>query len=332
MSDRPNRGRVIVVGAVNVDFVVVADSLPGPGETVVGPGLERHGGGKGANAAVAASRAGADVCLVGAVGVDDTATFAQRELREAGVELSGLAELEDESTGVALIMVDRQGENQIAVGAGANAALGADWVNRRMDPVLPTADCVLVSTEIPGPAVAAAVRAATAAGVRCVLNTAPPIPDVLELLDQGAVLTPNASELVALTDLMGEHQDTEPRARAQFLAGRTGAPVVVTLGGAGALVVTPDGAARRIRPPAAEVRDTTGAGDTFNGVLAARLASGEELEEAVTVAVLAATLSVAHPGARTGMPEVDAIEAAAASRLTAGGADARVGGRRPGGS
>jgi ribokinase len=314
---------VIVVGAVNVDFVVVADTLPAPGETVVGPGLERHGGGKGANAAVAASRAGADVWLLGAVGADDTAAFAQRELREAGVELSGVAELKDESTGVALIVVDRHGENQIAVGAGANAALRADWVSARMDEALPTADCVLVSTEIPGPAVAAAVRAATAAGVPCVLNTAPPIPAVLELLDQGAVLTPNVSELAALTAMLGEEEDegtgdgddagSEDQARR--LAERTGAPLVVTLGGEGALVVSPDGTAQQFRPPAAEVRDTTGAGDTFNGVLATRLAAGDELGEAVAVAVLAASLSVSHVGARTGMPGADAIEAARRTAL-----------------
>jgi ribokinase len=303
-------GRVVVVGAVNVDFVVVADSLPAPGETVVGPGLERHGGGKGANAAVAASRAGAEVCLLGAVGVDDTAAFAQRELREAGVELAGVAALEREATGVALIVVDRHGENQIAVGAGANAALEADWVGARMAEVLPTAGCVLVSTEIPGPAVAAAVRAATLAGVRCVLNPAPPIPAVLELLEQGAVLTPNASELAALTTMLGECEDAGARERALYLAGRTGAPVVVTLGGDGALVVTPDGTVEEICPPAAEVRDTTGAGDTFNGVLAARLAAGDELGEAARVAVLAATLSVSHVGARTGMPRAEAIDAA----------------------
>ncbi len=310
-------GQVVVVGAINVDFVVVTDSLPGPGETVVGPRLERHGGGKGANAAVAAARAGAEVRLVAAVGADDTADFAQRELREAGVELSGVAALEGEPTGVALIVVDRHGENQIAVGAGANGALEAEWVSARMDEVVTRGldggapeGCVLVSTEIPGAAVAAAVQAASAAGVRCVLNPAPPISALVDVLEHGAVLTPNAGELAALTDRLGECEGATPRERALYLAERTGAPVVVTLGDEGALVASADGSVDQVMAPDAEVRDATGAGDTFNGVLAARLAAGDELGEAVATAVVAATLSVSRVGARTGMPDAAAIEAA----------------------
>src|SRR3954449_753296 len=114
-------GRVVVVGAVNVDLVVAADRLPGPGETVVGPGVVQHGGGKGGNAAVAAGRVGAAVTLVGAVGDDDTGRGALDELRAEGVGVDGVAVLEGVATGVALIVVDAAGENQIAVGAGANA-------------------------------------------------------------------------------------------------------------------------------------------------------------------------------------------------------------------
>jgi len=329
---------VVVVGAINVDFVVAAERLPGPGETVVGPRLERHGGGKGANAAVAAARAGATVCLVGAVGADETATEALSELREAGVELAGVAVLEGESTGVALIVVDRAGENQIAVGAGANSALSADWVRRQMRDLLPAAGCVLVSTEIPGDAVAAAVETATASGVTCVLNTAPPTPAVLGLLEHGPVLTPNASELAALTAMLEEDGDnggcsdhSSPagealangsapppdeswlravQERARRLMEHTSAAVVVTLGGEGASVLTPAGSVEHVSPPAVEVRDTTGAGDTFNGVLAVRLAAGDELGAAVRVAIAAASLSVSHSGARAGMPHAAAIDAA----------------------
>jgi ribokinase len=312
---------VVVVGAINVDLVVAADRLPGPGETVVGPGLERHGGGKGANAAVAAARAGAAVRLVGAVGADDTGRAALAELRAEGVEVGEVAVLDGVPTGVALIVVDSAGENQIAVGAGANAHVHADAVRAALARALPGAGCVLVSTEIPGPAVAAAVEEAGAAGVRCVLNPAPVIPVVAELLKHGPLLTPNTGELTDLAAAAGvpvpepagsataaSHEVGERElGRVRALMGKTGAPVVVTLGGDGALVAVPDDRAEHVPPWPTTVRDTTGAGDTFNGVLAARLAEGDDLAPAVRVANVAAALSVARVGARAGMPSAAAI-------------------------
>jgi ribokinase len=323
--DRPP---VVVVGAINVDLVVAASRLPGPGETVVGPRLERHGGGKGANAAVAAARAGASVRLVGAVGADDTGRSALDELRAEGVDVGGVAVLEAETTGVALIVVDQAGENQIAVAAGANAALSAEHVRTVLHDMLPTAGCVLVSTEIPGDAISAAVEAATAAGVPCVLNPAPVVPAVLDLVKLGPLLTPNATECLELAGLLAdepvgfaaapdhEQVGVGPAVRvaateaARTLSARSGAPVVVTLGGDGALVLLPDGDVEHLPPRPVSVRDTTGAGDTFNGVLTTQLAAGEELAEAVQVATLAASLSVCSVGARAGMPDVAAIDAA----------------------
>lgn len=279
-------GRVVVVGAVNVDLVVHAPRLPGPGETVVGSGLRSSGGGKGANAAVAATRAGAEVALIGAVGADAHGDTALAELRAAGVDVSGVAVLPDRPTGVALIVVDDAGENQIAVGAGANAAVG---------PVtdLGPADCVLVSTEIPDAAVVAAVRAARGP---CVLNPAPVTAAVVAVLDAGPILTPNRSECRALAALLGE-ADGDLATTAQRLQARTGAPLVVTLGADGALVVI-DGVVRTEPAVPTTVLDTTGAGDTFNGVLAARLADGVGFDDAVRVAVLAASRSVQRAGAR----------------------------------
>jgi ribokinase len=307
----PDRALVVVVGAINVDFVVTADRLPAPGETVVGDRLERHGGGKGANAAVAAARVGAPVRFVGAVGDDETVAVALRELRDAGVDLGGVAELPAERTGAALIVVDADGENQIAVAAGANLALTSDWVAARVGEALPRTGCVLVSTEIAPDVVAAAVRCAHAAGVTCVLNAAPPIPVVAELFDQAPVLTPNARELTALCAIVpGLDPDADTAMQAGALAARTGSPVVVTLGRDGALIATPDAPPERIAAPVADVVDTTGAGDTFNGVLAAQLASGAELLDAVGTAIVAASLSVTHAGARTGMPTRRQIEAA----------------------
>lgn len=306
---------VVVVGAVNVDLVVMAPRLPGPGQTVVGAGPQRFGGGKGANAAVAAARAGARVHYVGAVGDDEFGRVALAELAAEGIDVSGVEVSAKAPTGVALIVVDAEGENQIAVGAGANERLSAAAVGSALGPLLPgVAGCVLVSTEIPGEAVAAAVEIAGAAGIPCVLNPAPVIPAVLELLRCRPVLTPNAGELADLTSVLavpeharapaaqgaGPHPDVAGRAR--VVAAATGAGVVVTLGAQGVLLVGPDGAVEHLPPHPTTVVDTTGAGDTFNGVLAARLAAGVSLEAAARTANIAAARSVAVVGARTGMP------------------------------
>lgn len=308
MSRRPPV--VIVVGAINVDFVVAAPRLPGPGETVVGGGLQTFGGGKGANAAVAAARAGATAKLIGAVGDDDTGTSALAELRREGVDVSDVAVLAGESTGVALIVVDDRGENQIAVGAGANAAIATDHVRACLRAALSSAGCVLVSTEIPAAVVAAAVEEATSAGVICVLNPAPVLPIVGDLLQLGPILTPNETELRDLLSLLGENSTGSALEDASQVASRSHQPVIVTRGADGVLVIATDLRHHQVHAPRVDVRDTTGAGDTFNGVLAARLAEGDDLDSAVPYAVAAAALSVTDVGARGGMPTTDAIEAA----------------------
>ena len=299
-------GRVVVVGAVNVDLVVAAERLPGPGETVVGPGVVQHGGGKGANAAVAAARMGATVTLVGAVGDDDTGRGALDDLRGEGVGVDAVAVLAGVTTGVALIVVDAAGENQIAVGAGANARVDRDQVRAALVDALPETGCVLVSTEIPFEAIAVAVEMATAVDVPCVLNPAPVLPGLAGLLVprpglHGPLLTPNVGELAALAG------PGPTGVRAVGLAARTGAPVIVTLGGEGALLVGAGGHVEHLPPHPATVRDTTGAGDTFNGVLAAHLAAGVDLGAAVRAANVAAALSVGHAGARAGMPRAAAV-------------------------
>lgn len=304
---------MIVVGAVNVDLVVTAPTLPGPGETVVGPAAERYGGGKGANAAVAAARSGARVHLVGAVGDDELGRGALDELRADGVGTSGVAVHAGATTGTALIVVDARGENQIAVGAGANALVDASAVRDELERRLGSAGCLLVSMEIGQDAVAAAVRAGAAAGVTCVLDPAPVVDVVAELLDLGVLLTPNAGEARAVADAAGLPV-ADPPDTARALARRTGSPVVVTLGGDGVLVAAPDGSVDAIPPHPATVRDTTGAGDTFTGVLAARLADGAALGAAARTAAVAAALSVSATGARGGMPDAAAIDAATGRR------------------
>ena len=303
---------VVVVGAVNVDLVVVVPTLPAPGETVVGGGLQTYGGGKGANAAVAAARVGAAVKLIAAVGDDDHGRAALAELAAEGVDVEGVAVLRGESTGVALIVVDDSGENQIAVGAGANAAIDAVDVRRRVREAASTAGCVLVSTEIAAAAVTAAVDEAVAASVLCVLNPAPALPVVADLLSRGVIVTPNETELGDIVRQLGETATGVAETDAATVVARSGEPVVVTRGGEGVVVVDAQLDAMHVAAPRVLVRDTTGAGDTFNGVLAARLAAGDQLDEAVSVAVEAAALSVTEVGARGGMPTAAAVAAAMA--------------------
>jgi ribokinase len=272
-------GTVVVVGSINVDLVVTLDALPAPGETVIGGRFARHGGGKGANQAVAAARAGAPVCFVGAVGDDEFGAGAVAELEAEGIDVSAVARLTDEPTGVALIAVDREGRNQIAVASGANARVDAT-----MAEAAGAADVCLLGFEVPDDAVVAAARAAAAAGARVVLNPAPAraIPEAV--LGLGVVLTPNAQEAEALGG-------------AETLAARTGAPVIVTLGAEGALLLD-GGRETPLRAPRVEALDTTGAGDVFNGVLAAGLAAGLDVTEAARRAVEAASASVRRAGAR----------------------------------
>jgi ribokinase len=273
-------GSVVVVGSINADLVVTLNRLPAPGETVIGGRFARHGGGKGANQAVAAARAGARVRFVGAVGDDDFGAAALAELEAEGIDVEAVARLTDEPTGVALIAVDGEGRNQIAVASGANARVDGAAAG-----TLRASDVCLLGFEVPDAAVVAGARAAAAAGARIVLNPAPARDIPAAVLDTpGLVLTPNAGEAEALGG-------------GRALAQRTGGPVIVTRGAEGAVLL--DGNEETAIPaPEVDVVDTTGAGDAFNGVLAAGLAAGLDLADAARRAVEAGTASVRVAGAR----------------------------------
>jgi ribokinase len=304
---------VIVVGSVNTDLVVSVERLPGPGETVTGGAFERHGGGKGANQAVAAARAGASVAFVGAVGDDDLGSEALALLEREGIDVSGVRRLPDAPTGVAAIVVDARGENQIAVASGANARVAGADVARALDGRTAPRGVVLSNLEVPDEAVLAAADAAASAGMTMVLNPAPARPLDDEVLRRGPVLTPNEGEATALS---GE-EDAGRAARA--LGERTGAPVVVTLGARGALLVD-GGRATVLDAYRVDAVDTTGAGDAFNGVLGARLARGLSLDEALPYALAGAALAVTVAGAREGMASSDRIDAVVARGSSDGGA------------
>jgi ribokinase len=290
------RVQIIVVGSINADLVVRAERLPAPGETVTGGRFSRHGGGKGANQAVAAARLGARVAMVGAVGDDDLGQEALALLEREGVDITAVSR-SAAPTGVALIAVDAEGENQIAVASGANAELDPAGVDRAVRAAGP--GTVLLGHEVPEPAVLAGARAARGP---IVLNPAParPVPDELAALRP--ILTPNAGEACELT---GER---EPEAAARALAARTGAAVVVTLGARGVLLLD-DGRAERLPAPSVHAVDATGAGDAFNGALATALAEGRDLRSAAAFAVAAAALSTRAAGARDGMPRRHEVRA-----------------------
>lgn len=294
--------RVVVVGSINVDLVVTADHLPRPGETVLGGRYARHFGGKGANQAVAAARAGASVIMIGAVGSDPFGDESLAALAGEGIDVSRVRRV-DQPTGMAIIAVAADGENQIVVAPGANAEVSADDGALAGLPMGP--GVLLACLEVPMASVVAAVSAATRLGLTPVVNPAPARRLPPDLLAHRPILTPNEDELLAAAG--ADDVDTALDALDRAGAG----PVVITRGPAGALLA--DGP-RHFEFPARLTRvvDATGAGDTFSGVLAAWLAEGRPIQEAVAAANAAAGLSVTQPGARGGMPARSAIEAALA--------------------
>lgn len=293
---RKNSPSVIVAGSINVDLIVGVESLPAPGETVLGSRFIQQNGGKSANQAVAAARVGADVTMLGAVGSDDLGRSALAGLAEAGVDVSRCRVVEDVHTGLALIVVDDAGENQIAVASGANARLdhaAIEAATRTLEPA-PGTVCLL-GFEVPDAAVLAAARWAAAHGLTVIVNPAPARELVPQLLDARPILTPNETEAAMLSGT------ADPQDAAAELAGRTGAPVIVTLGREGALLHR-DGHAEHLPVIAVEPVDTTGAGDALNGILAAELSRGADLREALRWAMAGASLKTLQAGAQAGLP------------------------------
>jgi ribokinase len=280
-------GNVVVVGSINVDFVVTVDRLPQEGQTVSGGSFERFGGGKGANQSVAAARAGAQVQLVGCVGTYAEGAAALAELAADQVDTTHVRQTSSAATGVALITVAKDGKNQIAVAPGANR-LVEDFP---VEALAGARGTLLLSFEAPDPVLCQAAEAAAVAGWSIVVNPAPSRPLPPRLLACHPLLVPNEHEA---TDLTGE---SDPEQAAALLKQQTGAAVIVTLGQEGALLYSADGA-QRIAAPIVDAVDTTGAGDYLCGTLAANIAQGLLLAEALAGAVAAASQSTLTRGAR----------------------------------
>jgi ribokinase len=277
------RPRLTVVGSINLDLVARAERLPRAGETITGATFERIPGGKGANQAVAAARLGADVRFVGCVGADPFAREAVRDLDETGVDLARLKVAEDDPTGVALVLVDARGENEIVVAPGANARLRPEDVDVR------EGDAVLCQLEVPLDTVAAAAEASASFFF---LNAAPARELPADVVRRANLVVVNPHELEALAEREGY--------------------IALTLGSEGAVLLDGGKEVARARPPQVEAVDGTAAGDAFTACLVVSLLEGRDRVEALARACAAGALAASRPGAQPSLPtaaEVDEIMA-----------------------
>lgn len=276
--------RITVVGSINLDFVATAPKLPRAGETVTGAELARHPGGKGANQALAAQRLGAEVCMIGRVGRDAMAEEAMGLLLADDVDIGGVLADADQPTGVALIAVDPDGENQIVVAAGANHSAFPEQLPARIETPL------ILQLELPIETVEAAVGRATE--FVCV-NLAPAQPVSDQLLRRADLIVVNETEAAYYGDLL--HHG--------------GGRVVVTQGARGAVLYQRGVELARATPPRVRAVDATGAGDCFVGAICVALLEGMEPEAALAFACAAGAIAATRPGAQPSMPTRDEVEA-----------------------
>jgi ribokinase len=294
---------VVVFGSINLDLVTRVPRLPSPGETLIGSGFDSYPGGKGANQALAAARAGAVVRMYGAVGRDAAADSALALLRAGKVDVAGVRAV-DATTGCATILVDDAGQNAIVVVPGANEKADPGAVP---DAALTPGAVLLLQQEVPASANAALIARATRAGMRIVLNAAPARPLARELLAMIATLIVNESEAASLGPLFGWPAEAGGFAAAAA-AGVDGLEVIVTTGAAGAISVRGHEPIR-VAAPRVDVIDTTGAGDAFVGAFAAALDAGDDRSKALSVATAAGSLACTKHGAQPALPARDAIDA-----------------------
>ncbi len=289
---------VAVVGSVNSDLVLQTPHIPRPGETVIASSSTIHNGGKGANQAVALARLGRPTSLVACVGTDADGDRLMASLEANGVDVSMVARV-DKTTGLAVIVVDSEGENTIVGNPGANSLMSPELVAESSG-LLSTADATLIQMEIPGESVAEAARIATG---HTLLNPAPAAALDARVLDHVDVLLPNRTELGILAGVEPPESEREVIEATRSL-GFSGI-VVVTLGSEGAIAITDDGSVVRAIPPAVRVVDTVGAGDAFCAGFTHGAASGMGLEECLALATACGAHATTVHGAQPSMPTLD---------------------------
>jgi len=295
---------IAVVGSLNVDLTVNVPRFLQPGETMPGTKFSIFTGGKGGNQAVAAARLGASVAMIGCVGDDANGEMYKAALKREGVELSSLRTIPEETTGVAVITVDENGENTIAVVPGANAHLSVDVITES-EALIESAKVCLFQLETPMVSIQHAAALAHAAGSTVILDPAPapqkPLPQALVMLCD--YITPNETELGLLTGMKVDTVEEAVQA-ALKLIGQGAKAVINKRGSAGALLVTREG--YRLHPGyKIQVVDTTAAGDTFNAGLAVGLSMGLTVADSIQLANAAAAISVTALGAQGAMPSFE---------------------------
>ncbi|WP_010650269.1 ribokinase [Oceanobacillus massiliensis] len=283
--------KVCVVGSINMDLTIKTGKMPEQGETVLGDSFATYPGGKGANQAVAAARAGALVNMIGAVGEDTFGKELLSHLKNEGIITDGVLLNAEKPTGIASIILS-ENDNRIIVAPGANSVVTPDWIDQHKQ-IIQQSDVVLMQLEIPMESVMHTIKIANEHSVPVVLNPAPFQSISSEIIDGVSYLTPNDLEASSL------QKDTD---RQQIIE-----KLIVTKGEMGVRFYH-EGKACSLPGYKVEVVDTTGAGDTFNGILAAQLADGKNLQESVMFANAGAALSVTGVGAQGAMPRIDAIE------------------------
>ncbi|CZV64538.1 ribokinase [Enterobacter ludwigii] len=292
-------GNLVVLGSINADHILNLESFPTPGETVTGNQYQVAFGGKGANQAVAAGRSGAKIAFIACTGDDDTGERVRKQLASDNIDIAPVSVVEGESTGVALIFVNAEGENVIGIHAGANAALTTERVNAQRE-IIAHAEALLMQLESPVESVLAAAEIAHQNHTTVVLNPAPARVLSDELLVLVDIITPNETEAEKLTGVRVENDDDAARA-AKVLHDKGIGTVIITLGSRG-VWASVNGEGRRVPGFKVKAIDTIAAGDTFNGALVTALLEGKRMDDAIRFAHAAAAIAVTRKGAQPSVP------------------------------
>ncbi|MCX6327307.1 MAG: ribokinase [Bacteroidia bacterium] len=299
-------GKIVVIGSSNTDMVVTAPKIPVPGETILGNEFNIIAGGKGANQAVAAARAGGIVTFIAKVGDDDFGENAVAGYKADNINTDYIFIDPDRPSGIAIIIVEEgSGQNSIVVAGGANKSLSIDDI-KSAEKLISESDVVLIQLEIPLEVVEFSLKLAKKYGVKTILNPAPAQPLSEEILSLVDIITPNESEMQILTGLNPENDGDVEKAAAKLLE-KVNETVLVTLGSKGVYFISKSGENGFVPTIKVEAVDTTAAGDVFNGYLAAAIADGESYLEAISISNKAATISVTRKGAQPSIPKINEL-------------------------